>query len=329
MRHRNTTFINHTVIIIGGGDTGLRLHHYLKNNPQQGYTSLGIFDDMPEMKGRTSYLGNIDEAINYAVTLGADEIFCALPALAFEAIETLMLLADKNLIRFRLVAEPGKYEQLPAYAEYFSDIAVIALRREPLQRWLNRIAKRLFDVVFSLLVIVCICSWLFPILAIFIKATSKGPIFFIQQRSGLHNRPFNCYKFRSMRVNRYADTKPAVRGDKRITNLGKWLRQMSLDELPQFFNVLAGDMSVVGPRPHMIVLTKQYAELIDRFMVRHFLKPGITGWAQVIGLRGEATSVLKRVDADLWYVENWSFWLDLKIVFFTIINLFKGDYNAF
>jgi Undecaprenyl-phosphate glucose phosphotransferase len=332
MHHRNTTFINQTVIIIGGGTTGLSLHQYLKNNPERGYTSLGFFDDDAGMKGQPSCLGRVDESINYAVTFGVDEIFCALLPSAFEKIEQLMLDADKNLIRFRLVPGLDEYDERPAYVEYFGDIPVIALRREPLQKWFNRFVKRLFDVVFSLFVIIFIFSWLFPILAILIKTGSKGSVFFVQQRSGLNNRPFNCYKFRSMYVNTEANKKQASRDDQRITDIGAWLRRTSLDELPQFFNVLAGSMSVVGPRPHMITHTRQYAELIDRYMIRHFLKPGITGWAQVNGFRGETKTteaMLNRVEADVRYLENWSFVLDLRIVFLTVLVLFKRDENAF
>ncbi|MDB5124084.1 MAG: undecaprenyl-phosphate glucose phosphotransferase [Mucilaginibacter sp.] len=332
MHHRNTTFISQTVIIIGGGTTGLSLHQYLKNNPERGYTSLGFFDDDAGMKGLPSYLGSIDDSINYAVTFSVDEIFCALPASAFEKIEQLMLGADKNLIRFRLVPGLDEYDERLAYIEYFGDIPVIALRHEPLQKWFNRFAKRLFDVVFSLFVIIFIFSWLFPILAILIKMGSKGPVLFVQQRSGLNNRPFSCYKFRSMYVNTEAHKTQASRGDERITGIGAWLRRTSLDELPQFFNVLTGSMSVVGPRPHMITHTRHYSELIDKYMIRHFLKPGITGWAQVNGFRGEtrnAEAMLNRVEADVWYLENWSFLLDLKIVFLTALILFKRDENAF
>jgi len=201
-----------------------------------------------------------------------------------------------------------------------------------LENLLNRSKKRAFDIVFSIFVIVFVLSWLLPILAILIKLGSSGPVFFVQIRSGRNNRPFRCYKFRSMRVNKNADKKQATRDDERITKIGAFMRRTSLDELPQFFNVFRGNMSVVGPRPHMIKHTKQYSQLIDRFMVRHFLKPGITGWAQIKGLRGEIKTVddmLKRVEADVWYLENWSFLLDLKIIFLTLKNSILGDKNAF
>jgi len=185
---------------------------------------------------------------------------------------------------------------------------------------------------FSIFIILFVFSWLFPILAIIIKLQSKGPVFFVQVRSGRDNKPFKCYKFRSMRVNNDSDKKQATRDDDRITRIGAFMRRTSLDELPQFFNVIMGNMSVVGPRPHMISHTEQYSQLIDTFMVRHFLKPGITGWAQIQGLRGETKNtedMLARVEADVWYLENWSFLLDLKIVFLTALRTFQGDSKAF
>ena len=243
-----------------------------------------------------------------------------------------MLDADKNLIRFKSVPEYYDYSKKSTYIQSFGHIPIISVRTEPLENLLNRSFKRLFDCVFSLFIILFVFSWLFPILAILIKLESRGPVFFVQVRSGRDNHPFKCYKFRSMRVNKDADHKQATRNDQRITRIGAFLRRTSLDELPQFFNVLIGNMSVVGPRPHMIKHTDQYSQLIDRFMVRHFLKPGITGWAQVNGLRGETKTVdamLKRVEADVWYLENWSFLLDLKIVFLTVRKSLNGDENAF
>jgi Undecaprenyl-phosphate glucose phosphotransferase len=259
-------------------------------------------------------------------------MFCTLPVSESATIEKLMLDADKNLIRFKYVPEYYDYSKRRTILQNFGNIPIISVRTEPLENMLNRSIKRLFDCVFSLFVIIFIFSWLFPILFILIKLESKGPVFFTQLRSGRDNHSFKCYKFRSMKINHDADNKQATRGDHRITKIGSFLRRTSLDELPQFFNVLIGNMSVVGPRPHMLKHTKQYSELIDRFMVRHFLKPGISGWAQVNGLRGETRTVdamLKRVEADVWYLENWSFLLDLKIIFLTVRNSLKADENAF
>jgi len=206
------------------------------------------------------------------------------------------------------------------------------LRSEPLDDVANRINKRICDVCISAVVVVFILSWLIPIIGLLIWLDSKGPIFFVQQRTGKDGKPFGCIKFRSMKVNKDANTVQAVRGDQRITNMGKFLRRTNLDEFPQFINVLVGDMSIVGPRPHMLKHTDDYSKLINQYMVRQFLKPGITGWAQVNGYRGETRELQQmkgRVEYDLWYMENWSIWLDIKIIFLTIYNVVRGEENAF
>jgi putative colanic acid biosynthesis UDP-glucose lipid carrier transferase len=192
--------------------------------------------------------------------------------------------------------------------------------------------KRAFDFVFAALVVVFLLSWLLPLLVLLIKIDSRGPVFFKQLRTGKHGQPFYCYKLRSMRVNAEADAKQARKGDSRITRVGAFLRQTSLDELPQFLNVLKGEMSVVGPRPHMLSHTEYYSQAIDDFMYRHQVMPGITGLAQVSGYRGETKEVAamaQRVDADIKYLSNWSFLLDLRIVLLTILQAFKHNKNAF
>ena len=331
--NRRSLFDTRNVVIIGGGRIGYDLYQFFSNNAERGYNLIGFFDDAPErVKEKNLYLGSTDECIDYVIANNVDEIFCTLPNSKADTIEKLMLDADKNLIRFKFVPEYYDYAKKPTYIQSFGHIPIISVRPEPLENMLNRFLKRSFDTVFSILVIVFIFSWLFPILALIIKLQSKGPVFFVQTRSGRDNNPFKCYKFRSMRVNDESDKKQATRGDKRITLIGAIMRRTSIDELPQFFNVLRGNMSVVGPRPHMISHTEQYAQLIDTFMVRHFLKPGITGWAQIRGLRGETKNtedMLARVEADVWYLENWSFLLDLKIVFLTFFGTIRGDKKAF
>jgi putative colanic acid biosysnthesis UDP-glucose lipid carrier transferase len=209
---------------------------------------------------------------------------------------------------------------------------VLIPRQEPLDNAANEVVKRAFDILFSSLVVIFLLSWLVPLMAIIIKLDSKGPVFFKQLRSGRNNKPFYCYKFRSMAPNKDSDLMQASKGDMRITRVGRFIRRTSIDELPQFFNVLLGDMSVVGPRPHMIKHTEDYSLLINNYMVRHFLTPGITGWAQVNGHRGETketASMINRVQADIWYLEHWSLLLDLKIVYMTLWKMVSKDENAY
>jgi Undecaprenyl-phosphate glucose phosphotransferase len=318
-------------VIVGGGRIGNDLYNFVTFNPERGYKIKGFFDDDINNISKDLYLGGTSQCIQYVKDNRIDEIFCTLPNSESDKIEQLMLDADKNLIRFKLVPE-FYYTHKPTFVQNFGHIPVISIRPEPLENMLNRFFKRLFDIVFSLFIILFVFSWLFPILAMIIKYSSKGPVFFIQKRSGRDNEAFNCYKFRSMKVNQDSDNKQATRNDTRITKIGAFMRKTNLDELPQFFNVLKGNMTVVGPRPHMLKHTEEYSKLIDQFMVRHFLKPGITGWAQVNGLRGETKTtedMLQRVEADVWYLENWSFLLDLKIIFLTFWGTVKGDKNAF
>ena len=331
-RRRKSLYDNRMVVIVGGGRIGYDLYNFF-DNEERGYKVVGFFDDdASRIKEKELYLGNTGECIEYVIANNIDEIFCTLPNSMAETIEKLMLNADKNLIRFKFIPEYYDYTKKPTTIQSFGNIPVISVRAEPLENMMSRFLKRLFDTLFSIFIIIFVFSWLFPILAILIKLQSRGPVFFVQERSGRDNKPFMCYKFRSMKVNNDSDKKQATRDDNRITPIGKFIRRTSLDELPQFFNVLLGNMSVVGPRPHMIKHTEEYSKLIDTFMVRHFLKPGITGWAQIQGLRGETKNtedMLARVEADVWYLENWSFLLDMKIVLLTFFGAIKGDKNAF
>lgn len=330
---RSLLYDSRRVIIVGSGRISNDLETFFNTNPDRGYKLVGYFDDKNEHEDyKNLYLGGINQCISYVLEHKIDEIFCTLPVSESAKIEQLLLEADNNLIRFRIVPEYFDYGIKPLMVQSFGHIPVISVRAEPLENMLNRFFKRLFDIFFSLFVILFFFSWLYPILAILIKLESKGPALFKQLRSGRDNNPFWCYKFRSMHVNADSDRVQAVRNDTRVTKLGAFMRRTSMDELPQFFNVLIGNMSTVGPRPHMLSHTEQYAKLIDKFMIRQFLKPGITGYAQIKGLRGETRTtdaMLQRVEADVWYLENWSFLLDMKIIFLTIWNSAKGDKNAF
>ena len=322
-----------TAIIVGASRAGHELYNQFNNKILKGYNLLGFFDDEPsKVSQQHLYLGNTSLCMDYVLKNKVDEIFCALPYSEHKTIERLMSDSDRNLIRFKIVPEYHEYFKNTSFLQNLGTIPILSVRAEPLENVLNRVIKRMFDILFSLIIILFVCSWLFPILALLIKLESKGPVFFKQQRSGRDNNAFWCYKFRSMRCNKESDQVQATLGDPRITRIGTFLRKTSLDELPQFFNVLLGNMSTVGPRPHMLSHTEQYSQLIDQFMVRHFMKPGITGWAQINGLRGETRTVdamFERVEADVWYLENWTFLLDIKIILLTIWNSVTGDKNAY
>lgn len=321
------------VVIVGAGPVGRDIKKYMQQNKYLGYRVIGYFDDNPSLQiyGAT-YLGPVTDCIDYVRKNAIDEIYCALPDRAIDKINRLMRDADREMIRFKLVPDVKDYFKKNVMVQLFGHLPVLSPRTEPLENKVNQLVKRLFDVLFSLLVIIFILSWLTPLMAILIKLESKGPVFFKQSRSGKNNRPFTCLKFRSMRINGEADSKQAEPHDDRITKIGAFMRRNSIDEMPQFFNVLIGDMSVVGPRPHMLQHTQEYSAIIDEYMVRHLVLPGITGWAQVRGLRGqtqEKGAMQERVKADIWYLENWSLLLDFKIVFLTCWQLIVGQDNVF
>lgn len=252
--------------------------------------------------------------------------------LSREEIQKIIQVCRSQFITFEVIPTSFDLFKKGVQVEQINNLPVFRRKKEPLCLLKNRLLKRIFDIIFSLMVILLIFPWLFPIIALLIKMESRGPVFFSQYRSGYWNKPFMCMKFRSMRVNESSDKKQATRGDIRITKIGSFLRKTNLDELPQFFNVLIGDMSVVGPRPHMLQHTSDYSKLIDSYMIRHEVKPGITGWAQVNGWRGptiEVFKMAKRVEFDVFYIENWSFWLDCKCVFLTVFNMVRGEKNAF
>ena len=240
--------------------------------------------------------------------------------------------ADNNLKVLKFIPDNKEIYTKNLDFNYYGLIPILSLRKIPIDNPLNKFLKRLFDIILSLIVIVGILSWLTPILALFIKIESKGPVFFKQKRNGLDYKEFYCFKYRSMRPNPDAHLHQIRKGDPRVTNIGKLIRKTSIDELPQFINVLKGEMSVVGPRPHMVSHTHMYAEKIDKFMVRHFVKPGITGLAQVSGFRGEVEDdvfIANRVKYDIFYLENWSLLMDIKIVFQTVFNAVKGEDKAY
>ena len=316
------------IVIVGAGKNGMELYKVMKDDLSYGFNILGFFDDNQSLKSvLPNYLGMTNEVENFVLANDVDEIYCTLPGTNDEKIVRLLNFAEKHMIRFYIV--PEFYRNLKK--SLVMDV-LETVRREPLQAAYNRALKRAFDILFSTVILVTIFPILYIVVGIMIKLSSPGPILFKQKRTGLYGQDFRCYKFRTMKVNAQADSLQAVKDDPRKTKVGDFLRRTNLDEFPQFINVLRGEMSVVGPRPHMLKHTEQYSALIDKYMVRHLVKPGVTGWAQVTGYRGETKTLEQmegRVKRDVWYIENWSFFLDLKIIVVTVINMFKGEKNAY
>lgn len=322
--------IRKTVAVLGMDSGGQKLADYLIK--QSSLKFVGFLDDYgTSNESNTVNKLSIREQIKTAANLGIEEVFVSVDTNKMNNLTELIKEGEKNCIRLKFVPDLSALETNFRF-DKMGNFTVLCARNEPLERIQNRFKKRLFDILVSLSVIIFIFSWLYPLLAVIIKLQSAGPVFFAQLRTGRNNKPFWCYKFRSMVVNQESDKQQATLHDSRITPIGQFMRKTSLDEFPQFFNVLMGYMSIVGPRPHMLSHTDQYSKIIDKYMIRQFLKPGITGWAQINGYRGETKEQLmmeKRVEHDIWYMENWSVMLDLKIVFLTIINIFKGEKNAY
>ncbi|RYJ40646.1 UDP-phosphate galactose phosphotransferase [Flavobacterium anhuiense] len=324
-----------TFIIVGANKSGEKIRKVLAKDLTFGYRFLGFFDETENNQDVDSDLivGKFDDVEKFAVDKKIDEMYVALHIDNIEIINELTRICEQNMIRIKFIPDFQLYTKASKVeVAFYENTPVLMFRPEPLEFASNRLLKKAFDVCFSSLVILLVFPWLFPIIMLIIKLESPGPVFFKQERSGRDNRSFMCIKFRSMYVNGMAHKKQAEKGDSRITKFGAFIRKTSIDELPQFFNVFLGDMSVVGPRPHMVNLAKEYSDLINNYLVRQYAKPGITGWAQVNGFRGE-TKVLSdmenRVEYDIWYIENWSFLLDIKIIVKTIINIFKGEENAY
>lgn len=314
------------VVIVGNGKSVEQLKDFFNENPDYGYKLEKIFKLVSNKKEQ------VEECFNFVMEHKIDEIYCSLADLSNIEVNKFIDFTDNNLKILKFLPDNKEILARNLIFDYYDYIPIISLRNIPLDETANKVIKRAFDIIFSLIIILGILSWLIPILAVFIKLESRGNVFFKQKRNGLNYKEFYCYKFRSMRLNEIADLYQVSKNDPRITRVGKFIRKTSIDELPQFFNVLLGDMSVVGPRPHMVSHTEMYARRIDKFMVRHFIKPGITGLAQTKGFRGEVETdkdIIYRVKFDIFYLENWSLLLDIKIIFLTIVNAIKGEAKAY
>ena len=327
-----------TLVFLGNDPANLIVYNELMADPATGYRVLGYFSDsiienapatLPKLGSRDDFRKLMDDYPNCGFAF--EELYCSLSHSEADELRQIMQFCDKNVIRFFYVPRIFSNLQLSLKPEKFGDTVIFTNHHEPLMLLGNRVMKRLFDIAFSTVVLVML-SPLFPILALIIKMQSKGPVFFKQLRTGLNGESFMCYKFRSMHVNADADRVQATKHDPRKFPFGEFMRKTNLDELPQFLNVLKGDMSIVGPRPHMIFHTEKYSALIGKYMVRHFSKPGITGYAQVTGFRGETEELWQmegRIQKDIWYIENWSMWLDIKIIFKTALTIIFPDKAAY
>ena len=328
-KYRISTKNNYrNAVIIGYTTEAIRLKEVFDHRQDYGYRFQGFFSDKkqnPEIKGK------IEDLKKFVLENKTDEIYCSLNEISNEKLKDLVEFSDENRKSIKFIPDTKEIFSKNLKIDYYELFPVLSLQKTQLHDPFIKGIKRVFDILFSLFIIVFLLSWIIPIVALFIKLESKGPVFFRQGRPGLDENEFFCYKFRSMRVN-VTTEKEASRNDPRVTKMGRFMRKTSIDELPQFFNVLLGDMSVVGPRPHLWSQNKSYANKIKKYMVRHYVKPGITGLAQVKGFRGEIETdedMINRIKFDVFYIENWSLIMDFKIIIQTVINIFKGEEKAY
>ena len=320
-----------TTIVIGFDDSSKNIIKLFKSKSNLGYKYLGFFSD--KIYKDKEYLGNLDAIFEYAEKHVVDEIYCSLSTLNQKQIKKINKFALNKDIILKLIPDGNELYSKNQSIEYYDDsLMVLNVNKLPFDFTENFYLKRFFDIFFSIFVCLFILSWLIPILWIIVKLESEGPLVFKQGREGLNGKEFTCYKFRSMRMNKQSNKIHAIKNDARVTKVGAFLRKTSMDELPQFLNVLLGDMSVVGPRPHLETLSLEYQKDVDNYLKRHIVKPGITGLAQIGGYRGEIkkkSDIKNRVRLDIFYIENWSFFLDIKIIMQTVLNVFKGEEKAY
>ncbi|MEM6802784.1 MAG: exopolysaccharide biosynthesis polyprenyl glycosylphosphotransferase [Bacteroidota bacterium] len=337
-KYRRLLFKDYKVVIVGSGATANALFNFFTGKMTKVYRLWENTDKLSP--GNTQNEEEISRQIrkvkDFCTRNDVKEIYCTLPISHQHIIEEISAFADNNYIRFKLANDFNLLNQKDITVYFYDQTPIITLRKDPLASWSNRIIKRAFDILFSSLVLIFIFPPMLLFIGLAIKLSSPGPLFFRQVRSGRKNQEFKCFKFRTMvhgadkKNNEYVQ---ATKGDPRITRIGAFLRRTSLDEFPQFINVFLGHMSVVGPRPHPLPLNDIYAKKIQNYFFRYYITPGITGFAQTQGYRGETASdpekMKRRVELDLWYIQHWSLLLDIKIILKTFISVFKGDENAY
>ena len=339
-----TQFVKHTlakvrargknirnVLIIGAGELGKNFFNMINSHNDFGYNFIGFLDDN-SLDGET--LGKIDDLDKILTENKVEEVVIALPIYASNQLDGIIKVCNRHAVRVHIIPDYFKFLSKKFEVTMMGNFPIITVRSEPLAEFHWRFVKRSLDITFSALAMIFILSWLYPLLFILNRFSSPGPVFFVQDRVGAGDKIFKCYKFRTMHtgnksINKY---QPTVDDDPRVTKIGKFLRKSNIDELPQFINVLKGEMSVVGPRPHPIAFNEIYKEMVDEIKIRSWVKPGITGWAQIHGMRGDVPEyeenkkrTIKRIQFDLWYIENWSIWLDIQIILTTVWQMIKGD----
>jgi putative colanic acid biosynthesis UDP-glucose lipid carrier transferase len=327
--YRIVTGLNfRTAIIIGYSPEAIRLKELFETRNDYGYRFLGYFSDK---KSNKNIIGKLGDVKRFVIENEVNEIYCSLNELPNESLEDLIDFADENNKTIKFIPDTKEIFSKSLKIDFYEIFPVLSIQQTTLHEPVNKLFKRIFDIVFSLIIILGLLSWIVPILALLIKLESRGPIFFKQGRPGIDENEFFCYKFRSMKINKTTEMETS-KNDPRVTRIGKFIRKTSIDEMPQFLNVLLGEMSVVGPRPHLWAQNKVYGNKIKKYMVRHCVKPGITGLAQVRGFRGEIESdndMINRIKFDVFYIENWALVLDFKIIFQTIFNIIKGEEKAY
>ena len=323
------------LLVIGAGEVGKNFKETITRNPDFGYHFIGFLDNTIKDDEVIGAIDQLDEKIKEKEI---DEVIITLSSQPPELLDEIIRICNINAVRIHIIPDYFRFLSSRFQISSIGNFPIITARQEPLEEANRRFLKRTFDIIFSSLVLIFLLSWLYPILALLIKLDSKGKVLFIQKRVGVKNDLFECYKFRTLTSESSQETetfKPVLMGDKRVTGFGNFLRKSNIDELPQFFNVLKGDMSVVGPRPHAIPYQDLYGKIFEEIKMRHNVRPGLTGWAQVNGLRGDVEDekennrrTIMRMKYDLWYIENWTMRLDLQIILMTIWQMIKGDTKA-
>lgn len=312
--------------VIGANNIGSEFTKLVESNPNFGFKLVGFIDENPDY--REKYLGSLENLSEILTDKKIDEVVIAIPNCDSYKLSRIINICNKNAVRTHIIPDYFQFLSKKFILSTIGSFPIITVRDEPLAEIQWRFVKRVFDIFFSIAVMILVLSWLIPLISFLVKISSRGPVFFIQDRIGLKNEKFRCFKFRSMYMNAKTgetDFNPTIENDQRVTKLGKILRKSNLDELPQFWNVLKGEMSVVGPRPHAVAFNQEYIQYFDAIKLRHLVRPGLTGWSQVHGLRGDIADpvenrkrTVKRIEYDIWYIENWNFWLDVQIIILTI-----------